>query len=625
MHKKLIFLVLLIGLSIPNLFGQFCPNPPTCLSNGELEPNDPNATGNINTTWANTVPGWSASHGTPSLTGGFSGSGVWMWSRTSGGTPNGEGIFACYNFQQGHEYQICFRVMNTNANNQGNLFVRAVNNLVPAGGSVIPAVPVSSQIIHSTHVHSSTWVQHSIPFTPSTNYSGVWIYPFSPVDFVNGLQYELAVDEIWINEAQPSNIAVTASQSTIDGCGSTVLSVSNALPGTTYRWFPATGLSSTSGSSVTASPCQTTTYNVEIINPCTNSPCLPSIQRQVTVTVNPNVSVSASTNNINVCGSATLTASSANAMNVTWSPSAGLSSTSGNVVTASPCKTTTYTASFYCPQNGCTYTDQVTINVQPNGGIVNNSSPNCYGNIDLEYVSTPPCTGATYQWYNPSNTLVSTSSKFIKGTSTLNDQGTYTLIVTTPQGCVDTFYTIVIMNCCKVVADFNIIDCNPVRFENTTLDSIGGDTVLQAEWFWDLGDGTTSTLRNPSHLNVMDLSHRTVCLTAVVSTGFSTCCAKICKEFDPCDNNSCPKAAFDFRVLNPGAVDVQLMDKSVGGGTPCVWEWEVDGIPVPGNTDPTPIISGITPGEHYVCLKVTYCLINGQTCDETWCEKIVIP
>jgi len=625
MNKKIIGLIFLIGLSIPNLLGQFCPTPPACITNGALEPDNPGTINvfNMNSVTGSTVQGWGVSHGTPSLTTGFSGGGVWMWARTVG-VAHSEGIFSCYNFQQGHTYQVCFRVKNTSANNSGNLFVRAVSGLATTpSSSPIPAVPATSQVIHGTHVHDSAWHQYSVSYIPNANYNGIWVYPFSDSNFVNGFQYELVVDDIRINEAQPANIAIGASRDTIFACGSSVLTVNGALPGSTFSWTPATGLSSTSSGSVTAQPCSTTTYTVEIKNPCTNSPCLSFIQKQFTLYVNPGTSVSASPSTISVCGSTTLTASSTNPMNVTWSPATGLSSTSGNVVTASPCETTTYTATFYCPKSGCTYMEQVTVNVQP-GSLADSSSTDCYGPINLEY--TPSCPGATYKWYGPTNTLLPTTGpKFTKGSSTYSDQGTYMVEVTTPNGCIDTVYAIVIMNCCKIVADFDIIDCNPVRFVNKTLDSVGGNEVLQGEWYWDLGDGSTSTLRNPAHLNVMQLDPRTVCLTAVISTGFSTCCAKICKDFQPCDYSGCPKAAFDYRVVNPGTGDVQLFDKSVGGGYACGWEWTINNAPYPGNLDPAPIIPGLGSGTHLICLKVTYCLPNGQTCDEEWCEEIVIP
>ena len=342
------------------------------------------------------------------------------------------------------------------------------------------------------------------------------------------------------------------------------------------------------------------------------------------ITVNPSP--------INVCGSATLTAVSANPLTVTWSPSTGLSATMGTTVTARPCKTTTYTATYTsgCHLYSCNSnnTVSVTVYVQSNGSIVNNSSGRCNGPIDLQYVSNIPCPGSTFKWYGPKNpnSVLSTQPTLQMPSSTLGDQGTYLLEVTTPQGCKDSIYTSVVQNCCAVTADFNIIDCNPVRFENTTTDG-SGNPILQGEWFWDFGNGTTSAVKSPSHLFMGSMGDVTkVCLTAIVSDGFSTCCDKICKEFETCDWGCLPKAAFDYRVTNPVNYDVQLIDKSVGSGTACQWEWTVNNVTLPGLTDAAPIIPGLGPGVHTVCLKVWFCTNGGPpNCFEEWCENIEIP
>ncbi|MEO6733874.1 MAG: T9SS type A sorting domain-containing protein, partial [Ferruginibacter sp.] len=75
-------------------------------------------------------------------------------------------------------------------------------------------------------------------------------------------------------------VAVTPPSATICAGNSTSLTASGAL---SYSWSPATGLSATTGSTITANPATTTTYTVTgtDINTCVNSTA-------VTVTVNPN-------------------------------------------------------------------------------------------------------------------------------------------------------------------------------------------------------------------------------------------------------------------------------------------------------------------------------------------------
>ncbi len=540
MHKKLTFLVLLIGFSIPSLLGQFCQPPPQCIQNGALDV-APNGT----------IDNWITSHGSPSTFTGFAGNGVWMWARTAAGVANSEGIYSCFDFQQGHTYQICYKVMNTSGNTVGNLFLRGVSNLLTNTNSVIPAIPAGSDLIDNTFTFSSVWDFRTVTYTPTTNQTGIWIYPFSNANFINGQQYELVIDDIWINEVQPNNITVTATPTNIGYCTSSVLSVNGALPGSTYTWFPSTGLSSTNGASVIAQPCQTTTYTVIIGNPCTDAPCLQPIQRQIEVVV------------------------------------------------------------------------------QPNGGIVDNSSVVCGEHIDLEYMLDTPCTvGANiYSWTGPKNgNVLSTSAKLFIPTTIPSDVGIYTLTVTSANGCVNTFTKMVNMNCCDVIADFDVVDCNPIRFVNTT--STTNLSGVQGEWHWDFGDGNTSSIKNPSHLYTDFIGPHTVCLTTVLHNGVSTCCDKICKEIEVCDFGCDPKAAFDYTVFDPNTGDIQLFDKSVGAGTPCSWSWTITDI-INGNVlgqstikDPAFSLGG--PGIYNVCLEVEYCQSNGQSCFETWCEDIII-
>lgn len=358
----------------------------------------------------------------------------------------------------------------------------------------------------------------------------------------------------------------------------------------------------------------------------TNSPGYSIVIDDVGIIEVPTVTVTPTT--ITPCQSATITLSSGNPLVVSWSPPDGLSSTSGTTVTASPCKTTTYTATYYsgnCPVYSCyNNTVQVTVNVQSNvGTITNNSSSACGGPIDLQYTGTP-CPGSTYHWFGPNNytiPLYTGGPNFYMPTS-IPDPSSYMLVITSPQGCKDTLYEPVIQNCCSVVADFDIIDCNPVRFANQTVDGNGNPVIQQGQWHWDFGNGNTSTIRNPSELYASYAPGDVVevCLTAIASDGLSTCCDKICKEFEVCDWGCDPKAAFDWKIINPVSGVVQLIDKSVGAGTATGWTWTINGVPYGNNPfDANPVVY-LGPGQHNICLNVDY-----GGCTEQWCEIIVIP
>lgn len=326
-----------------------------------------------------------------------------------------------------------------------------------------------------------------------------------------------------------------------------------------------------------------------------------------------------------------LTANTIGNMTITWSPLNGLSGTAGASVTASPCKTTTYTATYtsQCsPMYSCnTNTVQTTVTVLPNGNLADSSDPFCFGPIDLRYTPTVPIPGTTYRWYDKNFTLVSsTGNRYFKNPTTTADEGWYTLVVAYPNGCIDTFTTDVRKNCCNVNADFSTMGCNPVRFVNNTVDGNTGLPALQGEWFWDFGDGTTSTLRNPAHLYTTIWGNTTVCLTTVVTNGNTTCCDRVCKDITLCDFGCAAKAAFDFVITDPNARDIQLFDKSVGIGSACVWNWTVDGVPIPGSSTNNPLVTGLLPGKHIICLDVEFCHPFGSNCiDAGWCEEIEIP
>ena len=341
-----------------------------------------------------------------------------------------------------------------------------------------------------------------------------------------------------------------------------------------------------------------------------------------TVTVNPSPKT--------WCSNATITVSgnTVNNMNINWAPATFLNQNWGQQVIASNCATEIYTMTysstcnpmFSCNNNAI----QVTVPVDPPTNITNNSSFICGEQIDLEYIPNQPCPGATYAWRGPrNNTVLSTTSQLFIPNASAPDVGAYVLTITLPNGCSTTVTEMVDMNCCDVVADFDPVDCNPIRFINTT--STTNLSGVQGEWHWDFGDGNTSSIKNPSNLYTTQLGPHTVCLTAVLSNGLSTCCAKICKEVEVCDFTCEPKAAFGYKVLDATTGDVQFTDKSVGGGTACGWQWWVNGVPNPVSySGQTPTINFGGPGIYNVCLEVEFCCLNGTSHYETWCEDIIV-
>ncbi len=157
---------------------------------------------------------------------------------------------------------------------------------------------------------------------------------------------------------------ITVNSPTICIGNSATLNAGGAI---TYSWNPGTGLSSTSGASVTANPTVTTSYTV--IGTNTNG-CVNAATFTVTVnTVMPTVTAVASATVVCPGTSAMLTAGGATTY--TWSTNAGSATTA--TVSVSPTSTDTYTVTG--DSLGCTSTETVTINVTNGPNVAVSSTP----------------------------------------------------------------------------------------------------------------------------------------------------------------------------------------------------------------------------------------------------------
>lgn len=198
--------------------------------------------------------------------------------------------------------------------------------------------------------------------------------------------------------------------------------VLRASGATTYTWTPNSGLNTTLGDSVIASPSTTTIYTVTATQTGDSINCSATVV--VTVNATPTITVSGQTT---ICagGSTALTASGATSYN--WSPGVGLSNSGGPNVTASPTSTTNYTVTG-TTANGCSNTAVVHINVTvPPSATIIPVNPTCYGSANGSLTTnvsggTPPY---TYTWNNSAttNTLSNVAA------------GYYSLTVTDANGC----------------------------------------------------------------------------------------------------------------------------------------------------------------------------------------------
>jgi len=219
-----------------------------------------------------------------------------------------------------------------------------------------------------------------------------------------------------------ASVSVSATSNAICVGSPTTLSATGAA---TYVWAPATGLSATTGASVTASPSTTTTYTVtgtDIYG------CIASAT--ITITVNPLPVIAITPPNPSYCvgGSATLTASGAT--NYTWSPAYGLSATTGSSVTTISTIPVQYTV-VGVDVNGCQNIGSVTV--------LPNPIPTVTATPSIAYVCQSgsgtilQAFGADYYTWSPSIGLSSSTGNIVNATPTSTT--TYTIAGTTAAGC----------------------------------------------------------------------------------------------------------------------------------------------------------------------------------------------
>jgi gliding motility-associated-like protein len=139
----------------------------------------------------------------------------------------------------------------------------------------------------------------------------------------------------------------------------------------TYTWNSGTGLSSTTGVSVTATPTATTSYTITGTDV---NGCVSTGTSTVTVNALPVINL---TNGF-ICNGSSVTLNANGAVTYTWSPAGSLSSANGNNVIASPVATTNYTV-VGTDANGCFNSDTTRVTVVNNPTVTVASATLCAG------------------------------------------------------------------------------------------------------------------------------------------------------------------------------------------------------------------------------------------------------
>jgi subtilisin-like proprotein convertase family protein len=242
----------------------------------------------------------------------------------------------------------------------------------------------------------------------------------------------------------PIPVVSIAPHAAICAGGNTVLTASGA---TSYSWSPATGLSSTTGSSVTASPSSTTMYTVT----GTTDGCSSSQTVTVNVTPSPVLSVNSPSG---ICQGQSTILNASGANSYSWSPATGLNSTTGNSVIASPASSTTYTVTG--TTNSCSSSQTVVVTVSPVPSVsVNTPAPVCQGQGAVLTAGG----ASSYSW-SPSTGLNATTGSSVIASPSSTIQ--YTVTGTT-SGCSNTATTTVTINPAPVVSINGLSSSYPVN------------------------------------------------------------------------------------------------------------------------------------------------------------------
>jgi len=295
-----------------------------------------------------------------------------------------------------------------------------------------------------------------------------------------------------------SVIITSSSPSSICNGGSEVLNADAiGIPAISYTWSPSTGLSATTGMSVTATPTITTVYTVNITDALTHT-------ATNTYTLNVTSAVTAApSNNSPICSGGTVNLNAnpgGGASAYAWS-GPGLSSSVIAAPSATPTASVVYsvTVSNGTSNPGCVVNLTTAVSVNPTPSAApSNSGPVCQGAI-VSLSSDPTGGVTTYSWSGPFLSSATDANPTAVPTIT----STYSLTVSSgsASGCspVTVYTTSVVVNSLPAITA--ISNSGPVCANNLLSFSCtvsGGTGPGTYNYSWSGPSSFSSALQNPS-------------------------------------------------------------------------------------------------------------------------------
>jgi PKD repeat protein len=250
---------------------------------------------------------------------------------------------------------------------------------------------------------------------------------------------------------------------------------------------------------------------------------------------------------------------------------------------------------------GCTdtFSSDITAHGLPNAAFTASDSLGCAPK-DITFVnqSTGPTVITSWQW-DFGDGGVSASPVPVH---TYNNDGIYDvqLIVSDLNGCTDTLIKPQYIRLSHPVANFNTSQTQtcPGTLLNFSDASIADTTIVS--WFWDFGDGNTSSLANPSHFFANPGSYSvSLTVTNVLGCSDTRTRTTLVTVLAP------PTAAFTVPdTINCAPFTVSFTDASTGNSSPIVdWAWDFGD----GNTSKAkdPVHTYVNAGNYTAILTVT--------------------
>jgi len=241
-----------------------------------------------------------------------------------------------------------------------SIYLNTINNtntLSSAAGTNIQSVCLPNPITTITYTTTGatgavfsglpsgvtgTWASNVATISGTPTASGTFNYTMT---LTGGCGTSTATGTITVN---PLPTLIVSPISICAGASGTL----TASGASTYSWAPATGLSATTGASVTANPASTTTYTV-------TGTSAAGCSRTATVVVTVNPLPVTTVNSPTICSGATATLTAAGATSYAWS-----TGDLTNPISVTPASTTTYTVTGTSAA-GCSSTAIATVTVNP--------------------------------------------------------------------------------------------------------------------------------------------------------------------------------------------------------------------------------------------------------------------